>query len=86
VYDALQELPRKVSVSEVVSWTLRAMLRDLKNGKEFSQEDFDKWIESTPAGRDYRERLTEHWGPSIRKIDDSVEKVKQIVKGKRSKK
>lgn len=82
VYDMIKDLPRKVSISEVVSFVLKAMVEDLKKGRELTQEEFDKWIESTPEGRDFRERFREHWGPSIWKINETVEKVKKTVEGR----
>ena len=51
VYDELQKLPRSISVSEVISWFLKSMLEDIKRGGKFSQEEFEKWVESTPEGR-----------------------------------
>ena len=80
VYDMIKDLPRKVSISEVVSWVLKSMYQDIKKGRELTQEEFNKWVESTPEGRDFRERYREHWGPSIKKIDETVEKVKKTVK------
>ena len=82
VYAMLQELPRKVSVSEVVSYVLKAMFQDLKKGRELTDDEFNKWIESDPKLKDFRERLREHWGPSIEKIDETVEKVKNSVRGR----
>ena len=62
VYKMVKELPRKVSVSEVVSFVLRGVYKELKIGRELTQDEVDKWLESTPKGRDFRERLREHWG------------------------
>ena len=68
VYDELKDLPRKVSLSEIVSWVLKAMLEDIKKGRELTQEEFDEWVESTPEGRDFRERLISNYGPTFKKI------------------
>ena len=81
VYEMIKELPRKVSISEVVSFVLKGIYKELKLGRELTQEELDKWLESTPEGRDFRERLREHWGPSVKKIDETLEKVKKAVKG-----
>ena len=87
VYDMIKDLPRKVSISEVVSFVLKAMYQDLKKGRELTKEEFDKWIESTPEGRDFRDRLQEHWGPGIERIDNTIEKIKRtVVPAKRKKK
>lgn len=83
VYDYLQELPRKVSLSEVITWSLRSALQDIKAGRELTSKELQKWIDSTPEGRDFRERLREHWGPTIEKIDNTVEKVKKAIKPKK---
>ena len=86
VYDMIKELPRKVSISEVVSFVLKGMYQDLKKGREMTDEEFKQWMESSPELSDFRERLREHLGPSFNKIDAKVEKIKQIVKGKGKKK
>jgi predicted CopG family antitoxin len=80
VYDALQELHRKVSISEVISWILRAQFQEIKKGKEMSSEELKKWMDSTPEGKDFRERLKDHWGPTFNKIDDSISKVASKLK------
>jgi len=85
VYDMIKELPRKVSISEVVSFVLRGLYKELKLGRELTQEEVDQWIESSPEGRDFRERLKEHWGPTIEKIDETFEKVKKTVKRRNKK-
>jgi hypothetical protein len=85
VYDMIKELPRKVSISEVVSFVLNALYKEFKLRRELTQEEIDKWIEKTPEGRDFRHRLTEHWGPSIKKIDETFNKVKKTVKGREKK-
>ncbi len=75
IYDLLQELPRKVSLSEVISWSLKGMFQDIKAGKELSSEELKAWVDSTPEGRDFRRRLKDQWGPTITKIDDSIAKI-----------
>lgn len=85
VYDMIKELPRKVSISEVISWFLKSMLEDIKRGG-LTQEEFEKWVESTPEGRDFRERGREQFGPTIRKMDVSIEKLKKAVKPRKGKK
>lgn len=82
VYDALQELPRKVSISELISWMLRTQLQEIKNGKEMSSEELQHWLDSTPEGKDFRARLQEHWGPTIYKVEDAL----NVIKGKLKKK
>lgn len=75
IYDMLQALPRRVSLSEVISWIVKATLEDIKAGRELSSKELQDWMDSTPEGEDFRERLTEHWGPGIRKVEAAVSKV-----------
>jgi predicted CopG family antitoxin len=85
VYDMIKELPRRVSISEVISWFLKGMMEDIKKGG-LTQEEFEKWVMSTPEGRDFRERAREQFGPSIRKMEASIEKLKKTVKAEKGKK
>jgi predicted CopG family antitoxin len=86
VYEMIKELPRKVSVSEIISWFLKSMLEDIKRGGKFSQEEFEKWVESTPEGKDFRRRGREQFGPTIRKVEDKLNGIKEkIVPQKRKK-
>jgi len=86
IYDALQDLPRKVNISEVVTWVFKIILEDLKKGGELNKEELDKFLRNTPGGKDFQERLREHWRPGIEKIDAKVEKIKGAVKPKRRRK
>jgi len=79
VYDELQKLPRNVSVSEVISWFLKSMLEDFKRGGKFSQEEFEKWVTSTPEGRDFSERSRRQFGPTIHKVEDKLNGLKEKV-------
>ncbi len=80
IYDALQELPRKVSISEVLTWIVKAAFQDIKAGRELSSDELKQWMDSTPEGKDFRDRLNEHWGPGIEKIDATINKVKNAMK------
>jgi len=72
VYDALQELPRKVSISEFISWCVKSAFEDIRRGHVMSDEEFKKWLESSPEAKEFRDRLKEQWGPTARKIDDKL--------------
>lgn len=85
VYDMIKELPRKVSISEVFSWILKTMFEEFKRGN-FTQEEFENWVNSTPEGRDFIERARAQFRPSIRKVEASLEKVKDAVKPAEGKK
>lgn len=80
IFDFLQDVPRKVSLSEVITWSVKSMFQDIKAGRELTSKELQAWMESTPEGQDFRERLREHWGPGIDKIDAAVNKVKNAVK------
>jgi hypothetical protein len=90
VFEGLQDIPRGVSVSEIVSWVLKAMIEDVKKGRELTQEEFDKWIEGTPEGRDFRERLLDKYGHMFNRLKmglnwaDKMKKESRLrkVKGK----
>ena len=86
IYDFLQELPRKVSISEVLTFVVKAAFKEIKDGRELTDTEFQQWMDSTPEGKDFRERLIEHWGPTFNKIDSSIEKVKKNVGIKKGKK
>jgi len=85
IYDLLQELPRKVSLSEVISWSLKAMFQDIKIGRELSSEELKEWVDRTPEGKDFRRRLKEQWGPTIAKLDESIAKITGSGKKKNKK-
>ena len=87
VYNNLQSVPRGVSVSEVINWVLKEMVEDIKKGRELTQEEFDEWIESTPEGRDYRERFLNKYGHLFQRMKYGLnasdqKKVKVLRKAK----
>lgn len=86
IYDALQELPRKVNISEVATWVFKIYLEYFKKGRELTQEELEEFLRNTAGGKDFQERLREHWGPGIEKIDANIEKIKSTVKPKRGRK
>ena len=86
VVDFFQEkAPRKVSVSEVIAWIVRSALKDIQAGRGLSSKELQEWIDSTPEGKDFRERLKEHWGPGLKKIDTTFNKVKEAVRPNKKK-
>ena len=86
IYDLLQELPRKVSISEVLTFLVKAAFREIKAGREMTDTELQQWLDSTPEGKDFRERLREHWGPTMYKIEDTINDVKKKVIPKKGKK
>ena len=85
VYRELKFVPRGFSVSEFVSFMLKGMLKELQ-GKFSTQKEFEAWVNSDAELKKVREGIKEAWGPSIEKIDNAVENVKNVVKPKRKKK
>ncbi len=79
VYEELNELPRKVSVSEVVNWVLRAMLQDIKKGRELTSEELADYVRQTPEGKDFLERYQEAYGAKIDKIMDEISRIKEAI-------
>ncbi len=79
VYDALNDLPRKVSVSELVNWVLKAMLQDINKGKELTSEELREYVRQTPEGRDFLERSDAYLAPKFDKILDEIEKIKKAI-------
>jgi predicted CopG family antitoxin len=87
VYDDLQAVPRGVSVSEVINWLLKSMIEDIKLGREMTQKEFDEWIESTPEGKDYRNRFIDKYGHLFKRLKYGLnasddKKVKVLRKAK----
>jgi hypothetical protein len=78
VYEEIKFLPmpRGVSISEIVTWILKAMTEDVKPGG-MTEEEFIKYMDSDPRGREVRKYLQEKIGHILEK----VEKVKP--KGKK---
>jgi predicted CopG family antitoxin len=78
VYDSLEDLPRKVSVSEFVSLMLKGYVETFKKGGELSQEEVDLIVEQM-GGEELRERFRNTFGPSFNRIDSGVKWVKKAV-------
>jgi predicted CopG family antitoxin len=85
VYNELKLVPRGFSVSEFVSFMLRAMLKEV-GGQFPTQEDFEAWARSKPELKKVREGVREAWGPPVwsatEKVVATKEKVRKRLKGK----
>jgi hypothetical protein len=79
VFDKLKDLPRKVPVSELVNWVLRAMLQDVKKGKELTSEELRAYVKQTPEGRDFLGRFDESLGPKIEHLIEEVNSIKKAI-------
>ena len=83
VYDSLGELPRKVSISEVVSLFLKAMVSDIQ---VMSQKELSQYLDSDPRRKEVRDYVIEKIGPLVNKVDDHVDNVKKTMGLKKEKK
>jgi len=80
VFEGLKEVPRGVSVSEIVSWFLRAIITDIQG---MSDEEFRKFMDNDPRGKEVRKYLQEKLLPVLDKVDDGVDNVKKTLKIKK---
>ena len=82
VYDSLGELPRKVSISEVVSLFLKAMVADIQG---ISQKELSAYLDSDPRRKEVRDYLREKLGTTFDRVDSGIEKIKKPLKSKKGK-
>jgi len=83
VYEGLQEVPRKFSVSDFVSFMLRGMLQEFKGGRvAFDQKEFERWVNSDPELKRIRQGIREAWGPTVWKAEDKMKAVIENIKKK----
>jgi len=82
VYEGLKQVPRGVSVSEIVSWLLRAVITDIQG---MSDGEFKKFMENDPRGKEVRNYLQDKLLPFFDTVDSGVEKVKKTLKPKKGK-
>lgn len=78
LYEDLDHLPRKISVSEIANLLLKTFIAEVKKGRELTTEEQHALIDSLGDGT-LRERMAEQWGPVFKKLDDIVESVKKSV-------
>jgi hypothetical protein len=78
LYDALENLPRKVSVSEIVNFILRGIMLQIAKGRELTDEEIKAEIERA-GGEEFRQRLISVLGPTIDRIDFGIEKIKELL-------
>jgi hypothetical protein len=64
IYEKLGDLPRRVSLSAVVSVVLKAIMSDVKG---MSDEDFLKLVDSDPDTREVHLLLQDKLGPYLEK-------------------
>jgi hypothetical protein len=82
IYEQLKFVPRGFSVSDFVSFMLRGMLQEVKNGRIFNEEEFEKWLNSDPELKRIREGIREAWGPTLYPVIDKINTVTDKMKAK----
>ncbi len=80
VYDSLGELPRKVSISEVVSLFLKAIVADIQG---ISQKELSGYLDGDPRRKEVRDYLREKLGTTFDRVDSGIEKIKKPLKPKK---
>ena len=79
IYEKLGDLPRRVSVSAVVSVVLKALISDAKG---MSDEEFLKLVDKNPGTREVHLLLQDKLGPYLEKYLKKVPvDSKKIKKG-----
>ncbi|MBF0554399.1 MAG: hypothetical protein HQK96_07525 [Nitrospirae bacterium] len=79
VYEQLQEVPKRVSISEVANFLFKTFIEEIKRGHAMDEKEMKEWIEGTQEGRDFRIKFIEQYGPFIQRLSDKVEEIKAIV-------
>lgn len=77
VYESLGEIPRKVSVSELVNWLLKVFVAELKAERELTGDELVELTDSIAGGRDFRNRLKEQYGQKLEKAHRMIKKAKE---------
>ena len=81
VYEGIKDLPRRVSISESVSFILRILIEGLK-GK--STDETVKIMTATERDREVMRYLKTKLGPVFKAEDQMVEKVKGVMRVKKN--
>jgi hypothetical protein len=81
VYEGLKNVPRGVSVSEMVSWFLRGIIEEVTPGG-MSPEEFVKLMDNDPRGKEVRQHIKRTLGPILNPVFDKVDEVTDGLKAK----
>lgn len=79
VYTDMGELPRKVSVSEIVTWVLKGIITDIQG---MPDEEFRKLMDSDPRGREVHAFLKGKLAPFVEKVESVIESRKKSSRKK----
>jgi len=67
LHKALEDLPRKVSVSEVTNFLLMSYMAMFKKGYLLTDSELDEIVEKC-GGEDFRNRMKETFMPTVDKV------------------
>ncbi|MBF0556390.1 MAG: hypothetical protein HQK96_17875 [Nitrospirae bacterium] len=79
VYEKLQDMPKRVSISEVVNYLIDAFIEEVKRGHSMNQGELKEWIEGTKEGRDFKIRFIEQYSPVLQRVTEKIEDIKEIL-------
>jgi predicted CopG family antitoxin len=79
VYEKLQDMPKRVSISEVVNYLIDAFIEEVKRGHSMNQQELKEWIEGTEDGRDFKIRFIEQYSPVLQRVTEKIEDIKEIL-------
>lgn len=83
VYKQLGELPRKISVSEIVSWTLRSIVESTRPGG-MSTDEFREFMLKDEKGREVFNYMHEMLSP-VYDVEEAVTKKVKDICGRKKK-
>jgi hypothetical protein len=78
LYEAFENLPRKVSVSEIVNFIMRGVMLQIVKGRLLTDEEVQAEVERA-GGEEFRLRLVAVLGPTLDKIDFGIERIKELL-------
>ena len=80
IYQALDNLPRKISVSQLANYFLRLFIEISTKGRELSKEELKDIINSL-GGEDFLRHLKDALGPAVRKFIENGESLNGLWNG-----
>ena len=77
VYESLGEIPRKVSVSELVNWLLKVFVAELKLKRELTDDELIELTDAMLGGSDFRRRIKDDLGPKLEKAQTMIKRARK---------
>jgi hypothetical protein len=78
LYDQIEALPRKVSISEMVNWFLHVALEELKEGRELTTEELRNKAKQI-GGEELLQRMDDRLGPKVDKMMEILTSIKSTL-------